>query len=473
MKSFMNDRFLIHNDKGYQLYKNAAEGLPILDYHCHLPAKEIWENEPFANLSDVWFTGDHYKWRAMRMYGIEERFITGDASPYEKFEAYASVMPNLLGNQLYHWSHMELKRYFGVDRELNASNAAGIWEEVQRKLEQNALAPRDVIQMENVQMIGTTDDPVDSLAYHDLLAEHESFDVSVLPTFRPDNVFKTGTAFNEWVDQLEIVTQSTISSAAALEQALLERMTFFHERGCRSSDHDIVQLVWADCTKEEDEAIFERLRSGQSISEKQQHQWFSWIMSFLARHYHEHNWVMQLHIGVLRDANQRGTAEIGKNAGFDAINELNTAEHLTHLLNDLNTDRKLPKTILYSVNSKDFDVLSTIGSSFSEEGLAGKVQLGAAWWFHDHVEGIKKQLQTAAKIGQLGAFNGMLTDSRSFLSYTRHDYFRRILCSMIGGWIENGELLDNDPQWETIIRNICFNNTNQFFDLRFEKRQDS
>ncbi|HIW32570.1 MAG TPA: glucuronate isomerase, partial [Candidatus Paenibacillus intestinavium] len=420
MSNFMNEHFMLSNETAKQLYHNAAKNAPIFDFHCHLDAQEVWENKSYRNMTELWLAGDHYKWRAMRMHGIGERFITGDASDWEKFQAWAQTVPYLLGNPLYHWTHLELKNYFGIEDLLSPETAEMIWNECNTKLEQEQYRARSFIEKSNVKFIGTTDDPLSDLQYHILLAEDSSFDTIIAPTFRPDGALNIDApTFSTWVTQLEQVTGKSMTSLANFVSALKERVNYFHEHGGRASDHDIPFLIYRNVEEIEAEAIFMKRLQGSPLLEEEIISYRAYLLTELGKMYAEKQWVMQLHMGAIRNNNTKLFRQIGKDAGFDSVGESNFAEGVSKLLDGLDMHDALPRTILYNLNPKDNAVLTGMLGNFYEEGIAGKVQFGSGWWFNDHIDGMEKQMRDLANVGLLTHFVGMLTDSRSFLSYTR------------------------------------------------------
>lgn len=468
MKGFMDENFLLQNDTAIELYHSYAKALPIIDYHCHLSPQEILENKSFRNLTEAWLDGDHYKWRAMRANGHEEKYVTGgdDVTDYERFEAFASTISNALGNPLFHWSHLELQRYFNIKETIHAENAPLIWEQVNEQLSTGQFKTRDLIKMSNVSVICTTDDPVDSLQYHKEIQKLEDFDVQVLPSFRPDKALNVQqSAFIPWLKQLEEVTAMSISSYGALLQALEQRIHYFHEVGCKVSDHGMDYVFYAEATEAEAAAIFDKALAGEVISFHEEQQYKTYTFTFMARLYAELGWVMQLHMNPTRNNNTRMLEKLGVDRGYDGINDASLAAPLSKLLDTLEQDGLLPKTIVYSLNAGDNDVLAALIGCFQGGGVAGKMQLGSAWWFNDTKRGMLAQLESLASIGLLGQFVGMLTDSRSFLSFTRHEYFRRILCNLLGEWAEQGEI-PADMKWlGKIVGNISYYNAKSYFDF--------
>jgi glucuronate isomerase len=466
MGSFMNENFLLNGDTAQNLYHNYAKDMPIIDYHCHLSPKEIYENKRFNNLTDAWLYGDHYKWRAMRSNGIAEEYITGNASDYEKFEAWVRTVPMTMGNPLYHWSHLELQRFFGVEEIIKESNTAIIWDKVNTALNGEGFGARDFIEKSNVKVICTTDDPTDTLEYHIKLKEDVSFIGKVLPSFRPDKGLEINrTTFVPWVKKLEKIAEQSVSNLEQLLTALEKRIIFFHSVGCRISDHALDYVPYAETTKEAVTAIFAKALAGNVVDLEEEKQYKTYILLFLGKMYAKLNWTMQLHINASRNNNTRMFQTIGPDTGYDSINDSPLAFPLGKLLDSLDREDTLPKTILYSLNPNDYPVLATLMGSFQGGGIPGKMQFGSAWWYNDTKEGMLEQFKTLANIGLLSRFVGMLTDSRSFLSYTRHEYFRRLLCNLFGEWVDNGEAPDDRELLGQIIQGICYNNAKDYFEF--------
>ncbi|WP_130859385.1 glucuronate isomerase [Gracilibacillus phocaeensis] len=464
MKAFMDENFVLHNATAEHLYHQYAKDLPIIDYHCHLSPQEIYENTQFENITQVWLYGDHYKWRAMRANGVEEKYVTGDASDYDKFLAWARTVPQLIGNPLYHWTHLELKRYFGVEESLNESTAPSIWKKVNEQLTSGDWNVRDFIVNSGVEVVCTTDDPTDSLAYHQKIADDPSFQVKVLPSYRPDKGLEINQdGFQDWVKELEEAADLSITQFTDLLQALQQRIDFFHEHGGRVSDHALNTVVYEEATEEEVAVIFAKAWNGEKVSEQEEKQYKSYLLTFLGKAYHEKGWVMQYHMNAHRNNNQRMFEKIGPDTGFDSMNDQLLAQPLVRLLDSLERSDSLPKTILYSLNPRDNVTIATIIGSFQGGGIPGKIQLGTAWWFNDTRLGMINQMETLADIGVFSQFVGMLTDSRSFLSYTRHEYFRRIMCNLVGEWVENGEYPNDEETLAKIVRDISYYNAKEYF----------
>ncbi|WP_223636713.1 glucuronate isomerase [Planococcus sp. 4-30] len=466
MKTFITEDFLLYNDTAKELYHQTAKHLPIIDYHNHLSQDEIFEDKNYANLTEIWLAGDHYKWRAMRANGISEPYITGDKSDYEKFLAWAKTVPNLFGNPLYHWTHLELLHYFGIDEILNEASAPAIWEEANRQLATPELSVRSILKKEKVEFVGTTDDPTDDLATHKKLAE-EGFAIQVSPSFRPDKGLAIEKAeFSSWVDKLETASGLPMRSYDAFLEGLAKRVDYFDEHGCRSSDHGISVLFFEKTTKEEAAAAFSKRRDGHELTAKEIDQFKTYTLLELGRLYAEKGWVMQLHLSPLRNNNTKMFNAIGPDSGFDSIGDLLLADKLSGLLDAMDVKDQLPKTVLYSLNSRDNNILAAMAGNFQSAGIPGKVQAGTAWWFNDHIDGMEDHMKTLANIGLISNFIGMLTDSRSFLSFSRHEYFRRILCNLLGSWAEEGKVPKDMELLEKYVKNICYDNASNFFNVK-------
>lgn len=464
MKKFMDESFLLNNEIAVKLYHEYAKDMPIIDYHCHLNPKEIAENKKYRNLTEIWLGGDHYKWKAMRSNGIDEKYITGDAADKEKFLKWAETVPYTIGNPLYHWTHLELKRYFGIDTVLNPQTAEEIWETCNELLQKEEFTARGLIKRSNVGVICTTDDPIDSLEYHKAIASDAAFDVDVFPTFRPDkgvNIEKEG--FGDWIKKLEQVTGREIVSYDNLIEALEARIQFFHEMGCKVSDHALDPIVFEEADDEELNSIFSKGLKGEKLTESEVKKYKTGVLIFLGRTYAKLGWVMQLHIGTIRNVNTRMMKLIGPDTGFDTIGDYIFAQALAQFLDALDKEDQLPKTILYTLNPRDNEVLATMIGSFQGGGVPGKIQFGSGWWFNDQKDGMIRQMIALSNVGLISRFVGMLTDSRSFLSYTRHEYFRRILCNLLGEWVENGELPGDMELLGKVVKDISYYNANQYF----------
>ncbi|MGN7414932.1 glucuronate isomerase [Paenibacillus sp. SAF-068] len=466
MKSFLDEQFLLHNETAIKLYEDYAKDMPIIDYHCHLSPQEIYENKTFGNITEAWLYGDHYKWRLMRANGIEEQYVTGGegVTDYDRFLAYARTVPMMIGNPLYAWSHLELQRYFGVYEVLNETSAPAIWEKVNAKLNSDGFGARDLITKSNVTVVCTTDDPTDSLEYHLKIQEIEGFDTAVLPSFRPDKGLELNRdTFTEWVGKLSQVSDTAISDYESFLAALESRVEFFHSVGGRVSDHALDYVPYGVATREEAAAIFAKALAGQKVTREEEDKYKTVTLTFLGKLYAERGWVMQFHINAARNNNTRMFAKLGPDTGYDAVNDTPLSSAMIGLLDALEQQQALPKTILYSLNPRDNEVLAAIIGSFQGGGIPGKIQLGAAWWFNDTKDGMIAQMKALANVGLLSRFVGMLTDSRSFLSYTRHEYFRRLVCNLIGEWAEQGEAPQDMELLGQIVQGIAYNNAKEYF----------
>ena len=466
MKKFMDENFLLNSETAVKLYHEYGKHMPIIDYHCHLNPKEIAENKRYRNITEIWLGGDHYKWKAMRSNGVDEKYITGDAEDKEKFLKWAETVPYTIGNPLYHWTHLELKKYFEIDTILSPETAEEIWEKCNRLLQKEEFTARGLIERSNVKVICTTDDPIDTLEYHKAIAEDESFSVSVFPTFRPDkgiNIEKEG--FIEWIQKLEKVVGREIKNCEQLLIALEERIEFFHQLGCRVSDHALDPVVFENGTLKEVNIIFDKALKGENLSETEIKKYKTQVLLFLGKKYAKLGWAMQLHIGTIRNVNTRMMKHLGPDTGFDTIGDYIFAQPLAKFLDALDCENQLPKTILYCLNPRDNEVLATMIGSFQGGGIPGKIQFGSGWWFNDQKDGMIRQMVALANMGLLSRFVGMLTDSRSFLSYTRHEYFRRILCNLLGEWVENGEAPDDLQLLGKIVEDICYRNASYYFEF--------
>lgn len=464
---FISDRFMIESEVGARLYKEVAAQLPIIDYHCHLDAKEIYENKKSENITQLWLAGDHYKWRAMRANGIAERFITGDASAEEKFKAWAETVEASFGNPLYHWTHLELNKYFSCNEMLNSENWQQIMQHCNQQMAGDDFTPRSLIARSNVEVICTTDAPLDSLEYHRLLQQDSTFKTRVLPTFRPDDLFVTNAdEFARFVDKLAALTGHEIRSFADFSQALALRIDWFHETGCRISDHGPVTIEYQAADDERVNQLFCQKRDGKSLTVDESAQLTSAMFVMLAKAYKQRGWAMQIHFGAIRSNNSKMHQRLGINTGFDSIaDQSNLAAGLNQLLDAMAQADALPKTILYNLNGSYNDIVATTIANFQsgEEGVKSPLQFGSGWWFNDTRRGMENQLNSLADQGLLMHFVGMLTDSRSLVSYTRHDYFRRILCNLIGSWVDRGEIPDDDRILTRMVKNICHDNAVNYF----------
>lgn len=454
--SFINDDFILKGDTAKKLYHEYAENMPIIDYHCHLSPKMIADNYKFKNAYDLFLGGDHYKWRQMRTAGIDEEYITGAGDDFEKFKKFASVLPMLIGNPLYHWTHLELKRYFGIEKELSEDTAEEIWNKCNELLAKDEFSAQNLILGSNVEIICTTDDPADTLEYHQQLKAN-GFRCKVLPTFRPDKCVEINkSGFVEYINTIGV------KSFDELIDWLTSRIDFFNDNGCRLSDHalEIVPFGIGDAS-----SVFEAKLAGKEVSDCDENIYKTAVLSHCAKRYSELGWTMQLHIGALRNNNTPMFEKLGPDTGFDSINDLCIAQNLSLFLNNLEMQDNLPKTILYTLNPKDNYVLGTMLGNFQKSPFKCKIQFGSGWWFNDNKDGMEQQMKALANLGMLGAFVGMLTDSRSFVSYTRHEYFRRILCNMVGQWVDDGEYPADWKHLKQIIEGICYNNAKQYFNF--------
>ncbi|MBE6805173.1 MAG: glucuronate isomerase [Ruminococcaceae bacterium] len=460
---FLTDDFLLSNNTAKTLYHEYAKNMPILDYHCHIDPKEIYEDRKFENITQVWLGGDHYKWRIMRSNGIDEEFITGGAADYDKFLKFAECLPRAIGNPMYHWCHLELKNYFGYDGVLNPETAKTVWDITKEKLK--TMSARSLILSSNVAMIGTTDDPCSDLYYHKKLRE-EDFSVKVCPSFRPDpalNIHKAG--FIDYIKKLTDTVGFQIETVDDVKRAISERIKFFDENGCRAADHGLDYVMYREADKNELDAILKSALSGGEITKEQSEKYATELLLHCGREYAKYGWVIQLHFSCMRNPNSRRFLSLGADTGFDCMAVTDSCAALYKVMDALESDNKLPKTILYSLNPADDEWLDTLLGAFQGTEVAGKIQHGSAWWFNDNKTGMIKQLTSLANLSVLGNFIGMLTDSRSFLSYARHEYFRRILCNLIGTWIENGEYPADIEFAGSLVKDICTNNAKKYFNI--------
>lgn len=464
MKKFMDENFLLHNKTAENLYHTYAKNLPLIDYHCHLSPKQIAEDYQFKNITDAWLAGDHYKWRAMRTNAVSENFCTGDASDFDKFIKWAETVPFTVRNPLYHWTHLELQRYFGIQEMLNADTAVKIFKTCSNDLQSPDFSVKNLLRKMNVALVCTTDDPVDELQYH-LQLKKDSFEIPILPTFRPDRAMDiiSPERFGDYLMQLESVTNHSISDLKDYLNALKSRHDFFATMGCRVSDHGLEEIYAENYTTAEIENIFDKLRAGKFLNPVEQLKFKSAMLVHFAEWDYEKGWVQQFHLGALRNNNERMTKRLGADTGWDSIGDFSQAKSLARFLSRLDADDKLSKTILYNLNPADNALFATMVGNFNDGSIAGKIQYGAAWWFLDQKDGMIKQINALSNMGLLSKFVGMLTDSRSFLSFPRHEYFRRILCNLFGTEIEQGEL-PNDLEWMgKIIQDICYKNARSYF----------
>ena len=465
-KEFLSEDFLLHSDAACTLYHEYAKVMPIYDYHCHLPVADIATNTQFDNISQVWLYGDHYKWRALRTNGVNERLCTGDASDWEKFEVWAATVPYCMRNPLYHWTHLELQRYFGVTDLLSPKTAKAIYESCNDKLKTSEYSVHGLMRRMNVKLTCTTEDPLDSLEHHAALAASD-FDIAVHTAWRPDKGMSAENveALNAWIDRLAALVDTDIKDFSGYIEALRIRHTYFHDHGCRLSDHGLETAHAADYTQSQLDALFLQIRQGQTLTPDAQEIFKSAMMVEFALMDAEKGWVQQLHMGALRNNNTRLFKQLGPDTGLDSIGDFDVARKLSRFLDRLDTTNQLPKTILYNLNPRDNALLATMIGNFQDGSVAGKMQLGSGWWFLDQKDGMEDQMRVLSNLGLLSRFVGMLTDSRSFLSYPRHEYFRRILCNLIGQDVDKGELPNDLPWLGQMVQDICFNNARAYFPM--------
>lgn len=464
MKKFLDENFLLQTKTAQQLYHEFAKDMPVIDYHSHLPPQQIADDMNFENLTQAWLYGDHYKWRAMRTNGVEESYCTGNKSDYEKFEAWAATVPYTLRNPLYHWTHLELQRYFNEYRILSPSTAKSIYDECSTLLRSKEYSVRNLLRKMKVEMVCTTDDPTDTLEYHQKIQD-DGFEIKVLPTFRPDKAMQVENVetFNQYVNKLEAVSGFSISNYDSFYRAVQQRHDFFTSMGCMVADHGLEQVYAEDFTYEEIQEIFLTIRSGIPLNDKEQLKFKSAMLLEFAKMHFAKGWVQQFHLGALRNNNSRMMLQLGADTGWDSIDNSIPAKALSKFFDTLDADNMLAKTILYNLNPADNAMMATMIGNFNDGSVKGKIQWGSAWWFLDQKDGMTQQLNSLSNMGLLSTFVGMLTDSRSFLSYPRHEYFRRILCNLFGEEIENGEL-PNDIEWTgKIIQDICYYNAKKYF----------
>ena len=466
MKKFLNKNFLLETETAQKLYHDYSKQMPIIDYHCHLPPDQIAADLNFANLTQVWLYGDHYKWRAMRANGVNEDFITGKKTDFEKFEKWAATVPYTLRNPLYHWTHLELQRYFDVDVVLSAKNAKEVYDECTAKLQTPEYSTRNLMRKMNVKVVCTTDDPIDSLEHHQKI-KNDGFEIKVLPTFRPDKAMNADdvAGLQDYIKKVEEVSNIAISNFDTYLKALKSRHDYFAANGCQLSDHGLEQIYAEDYTDAQIESIFQKILAGKEISYTEVLQFKSAMLVEFAFWDHAAGWVQQFHLGALRNNNARRLRELGPDTGWDSIGDFSQARALSKFLNKLDSENRLAKTILYNLNPADNELLATMIGNFNDGSVAGKVQFGSAWWFLDQKDGMIKQMNALSNMGLLSRLVGMLTDSRSFLSYPRHEYFRRLVCNLFGDDVEKGEL-PNDVEWiGKIIQDISYNNAKNYFNF--------
>ncbi len=463
---FIHDDFMLDSKQGCELYHAYAAGMPIIDYHCHLPPAEVAEDRRWENLTQLWLRGDHYKWRAMRINGVDERFCTGDATDRERFDKFAETMPYLLRNPMYHWSHLELARYFGIDDLLLSPKTADeIWERTQTVCRSPGMSARQLMERSNVKVVCTTDDPVDTLEPHAAVKADVSFAVQMLPTWRPDKVFAIDRPvfFNTWVDRCGEAAGIRIDSLADLLTALQRRHEFFHRAGCRLSDYGLETVICDPYRDEQVEAVFRKVRNGGVPTAAERRIFQSMLHYECAKMDNGKDWTLQIHFGALRNNNSRMFEKLGPDSGFDSIGDWPVAEGLSRLMDKLDREGVLPKTILYTLNPRDNEVLATMLGNFQGGGIPGKIQFGSGWWFNDQTDGMHRQIEALSQLGLLSRFVGMLTDSRSFISYTRHEYFRRLLCNLLGRDMAAGRIPCDFEMVGGMVRDICYNNAAGYF----------
>lgn len=465
MKTFLDENFLLQNKTAEKLYHDYAKNLPIIDYHNHLIPDQVANNKQFENITQVWLYGDHYKWRAMRANGVNEKYITGNASDYEKFEKWAETVPYTLRNPLYHWTHLELQRYFDIKELLSEKTAKAIYDESSAKLQTPEYAVAGLLNKMNVEVICTTDDPIDSLEYHQQFNKQENVGFKMLPAFRPDKAMNCDdiAVLNSYIDKLSTVVNKEIHSLSDYLDALKSRHDYFAANGSKVSDHGLENIYAEDFTEEQVSQIFQKIRSGKEIEHRENKIFKSAMLFWFALWDHEKGWVQQYHLGALRNNNARMLAQLGPDTGWDSIGDYSQAQALSKFLNKLDADDQLAKTIIYNLNPADNEIFATMVGNFNDGSVAGKVQLGSAWWFLDQKDGMTKQINALSNMGLLSRMVGMLTDSRSFLSFPRHEYFRRLVCNLFGKDVENGELPNDLPWIGKIVKDICYHNAKDYF----------
>jgi glucuronate isomerase len=466
MKAFMDENFLLQTKAAEELYHGYAKDMPIIDYHCHLPPDEVGNDRQFENLTKIWLDGDHYKWRAMRWAGVDEKYCTGKASDYDKFEKWAETVPKTLRNPLFHWTHLELKRPFGIHKLLGPSTAREIYDEATAMLNTPEFSARNIMRKMNVELVCTTDDPVDSLKHH-AKCRKDGFEIKVLPTWRPDKAMMVENVknYNTYLEKLEKAAKISITKFDDLIQALRKRHDFFHEQGCRLSDHGLETMYAEDFSDHEIKTIFSKVRSGKSLTFQEIIKFKSAMLIHFAIMDHEKGWVQQFHLGALRNNSTRMHNLLGPDKGFDSIGDFEMARSLSRFFDKLDLGNRLAKTIVYNLNPRDNELIATMMGNFNDGRTAGKMQFGSGWWFLDQKDGMEKQLNALSTLGLLSQFVGMLTDSRSFLSYPRHDYFRRILCNLLGRDVENGEIPNDMELVGGMVKDICYYNAKKYFEL--------
>lgn len=466
MKKFMDKDFLLDTDTAKKLFHDYAENMPICDYHCHLSPKEIYENEQPSDISQLWLSGDHYKWRAMRSCGVDEKYCTGDASPKEKFVKFGETLQYCIGNPLYHWAHIELQRYFGINTPLNKKTAAEIYDRANDAIKNGDFRPQTLITKSNVKYVCTTDDPIDDLKHHKLLKEVKDFNCSVLPSFRPDKALNIqADGFGEYIKALENAAETKIESYTDVISALEKRCDYFDSVGCKVSDQAFEYVPYSPADDEEVNKIFKKAMNGEKITDCESDEYKTPIIIALGKKYHQLGWAMEVHIGAIRNNNSRMFAKLGADTGFDSVGDKEIAKNLSRFLDALDSENSLPKTILFNLNDKDNTVLATMLGNFQGTEADSKVQYGPAWWFLDTMDGMTAQMKSLGNLGVLGKFIGMETDSRSFTSYGRHEYFRRIMCRLLGRWVDDGWYADDSDVLKEIVQGISYNNAIKYFNF--------
>jgi len=463
--AFMDENFMLNNEPAKKIY-NVAKQQPIHDFHCHLDPQEIYEDKPYDNIVDIWLGGDHYKWRLMRANGVAERYITGDASNEEKFEAWARTVGKAIGNQLFHWTNLEMKMYFGIDEYLNENNWRELYDRMNKHIQDTNMSPRKLINDSNVKFIGTTDHPLDSLEWHEKIKEDDSFDVTVAPTFRPDEAFVSHSNFSHFVSKLADISEVKVNDFDSFVRALETRVKYFADKGARASDHSLAEIVFEPASKDELNEIFNKAVNGQELTQLEEYKWQTEAFGELNRLYKENGLVSQVHFGALRNNNSRIYEQVGADAGVDSMGtQVELAENLNKFLDYLTVSDNLPKMVWYNLNPVHNTVLANTLQNFqaNDKGIQSQLQFGAAWWFNDTKLGMRDQMHITADQGLLPNFIGMLTDSRSFLSFARHDYFRRILADFLGEWVETEEIPNDDQLLTKVAEDISFKNANNFF----------
>lgn len=466
MKNFMDADFLLTSETAKHIFHSFAENEPICDYHCHLSPKEIYENKQPKSITELWLSGDHYKWRIMRACGADEKIVTGDGDEKEKFLSFAKALQFAIGNPLYHWAHLELQRYFGIFTPLNEKTAEGIFEKANKTINNGDFRPQSLIKKSNVKFICTTDDPIDSLEYHALLSSESNnySGAKILPTFRPDKALNIAAdGFCDYIKQLSKAAETEINSADDVISSLYKRADFFHENGCRVSDHSFGEVPFEEADAEDVNAIFSKAMKSEKITVLEAEKYTTYVFTALMKKYHSLGWGCEIHIGALRNNNSRMYEKLGVDKGFDIMQDGEVAKKLNLLLDSVEKTDKLPKTVLFNLDSKDNLILASTIGNFQSSSSAHKMQFGPAWWFLDTKDGMTAQLKSLASVGVLGGFIGMETDSRSFTSYARHEYFRRILCDLIGSWIENGEVAQDEEIIKSLVEGICYSNAVKYF----------